>query len=199
MRHVARATERDGGAAVGLRSDGPHCAVALAVASAPLPEDHAPDPLREGAAPTDGGRLRAERLADLLGRPDAYGGMNVEFKLFVRLLVVEGGRMAGTWDEIGGKLATDGRNARSWAGKLQRSGKATVADKGRKWVEIVLEEPYLGVATAADRPELTAAARPAQEDDPDLVVLLRTYATAKATGSAMEVTTRRTFGDAKAR
>jgi hypothetical protein len=163
----------------------------LAVASVPLLKDHSPSLQGEG------GRSKAGRLAELLGRPDAYGGMNVEFKLFVRLLVVERGRMSGTWEEIGRKMATDGRNVRSWAGKLRRGGKITVTDCGRKRVEIVLEEPYLGVAAAEDKIATMPAERPLVEEDPELAALIGTYRTAKATGSAMEVTTRRVYGNGK--
>lgn len=67
--------------------------------------------------------------------------------LYLRLALIEGGKMTGTYDEFGQALATSGKTIRNWVKNLEASGIVQSVSKGHR-VSIELLGEHMAIAQA---------------------------------------------------
>jgi len=122
----------------------------------------------------------------------AFCEMNVEDKLFLKLLFIEAGTMVGTYRNIGRQLFTKEANVRNWAKKLESNSILTITPKSHDQFELRLNDKYQAMAkelvnerAGRDIPP----ASPVSNDnyDPELENIIAIYRTAKATGCSVRV------------
>ncbi|MEI6169058.1 MAG: hypothetical protein WCS52_17900 [bacterium] len=122
----------------------------------------------------------------------AFCEMNVENKLFLKLLLIEAGTMVGTYRNIGRQLFTKEPNVRNWARKLESNSILTITPKSHDQFELRLNEKYQAIAKElanerVGRVMLPASPAPANSEDPELDNIIAIYKTAKATGCSVRV------------
>lgn len=118
--------------------------------------------------------------------------MNVEDKLFLRLLLIEAGTMVGTYRNIGRQFFTKEANIRNWAKKLADKGILTIAPKSYDQVELRLNDRYQAVVKAMAKEGAQAIAQDSAPaipviNDPELDNIIAIYKTAKATGCSVHL------------
>ncbi len=128
---------------------------------------------------------KIDAIADILKRSEVLA-LNVEVHLFVHLMMA-GGCVTGTNDQIGEDCGTSGRNINGWLKKLHGGGMVAVKEMEHRQKTIELKEPYLSVAQMDDTPPLQRESQ--MPKDPELERIITAYNTAKQTGQEMVVNT----------
>lgn len=90
---------------------------------------------------------QASLLADVIEDEKLCEQIGAAWGLYFRLVLIEGGRMTGTYEEIGQAAGAVGRTARNWVARLRKAGIATVVRKGHQ-VCLELSERHMAVALA---------------------------------------------------
>ena len=85
----------------------------------------------------------------MIKEPQTLKDIGSAWVLYFRLVLVEGGNMVGTYDDIGLALGTNGKTVRNWVKSLERAGIIKCAMKGHQ-VSIDLIGKHLTIAQAPD-------------------------------------------------
>ncbi len=107
------------------------------------------------------GHSKAARLAEMMSKPETYEEIGSAWFLYLRLVLVEGGKMIGTYDDIGQGMGTVGKTIRNWVKTLEKAGIAKSETKGHH-VVIHLLGKHMEIAKAQEEviqvmsPDVTA-------------------------------------------
>lgn len=153
-----------------------------AVAAGPLQADG--DPRGDQR---DGVQTRSRALAGLLADPDARRAIGSAWPLYMLLVLGWGGTATGTREEIGARMAEDGRNVGNWVSTMERAGIATVERIGRR-MSVALAGEHMHVARMGDAVAVAKDGAPAESArGPRQLELLELMDKAKSLGGEAEV------------
>lgn len=111
--------------------------------------------------PAFSGQSKTARLAEMMNKPETYEQIGSAWFLYLRLVLVEGGKMVGTHEEIGRGMGTVGKTIRNWVKTLEKAGIVKSEAKGHQ-VVIHLLGKHMEIAKAQDEliqvmsPDVTA-------------------------------------------
>lgn len=108
------------------------------------------------------------------------------WRLWIRLILVEGGSMAGTQEELGQKLGVSGRTVNSWTSILEKAGVVEKKVKNKR-VEINLVGRHLEAATAPDTVAVGQAVETTAPESARLRALKKALEASEEGGSKLEV------------
>jgi len=94
-------------------------------------------------------RTKSAALAEVILQPAMMRKIGAAWPLYLRLVLVEEGRMIGDYRGVGQILGTPPSTAQKWIAALVESGIAEKRNKGRG-IEVVLREPHLAIARMPD-------------------------------------------------
>lgn len=86
-------------------------------------------------------------LIDIMHKHEVLDAIGPAWRLYLWLVLVEGGRVVGSYDEIAEKTGVNNRLIRNWAGRLEGKGITQNSSKGKR-VEISLLEPHKSISMA---------------------------------------------------
>ena len=90
---------------------------------------------------------KADLLARMMRDNKTLEQIGSAWTLYLRLALIEGGTMTGTYDEFGQALATSGKTIRNWVKNLEASGIVKLVSKGHR-VSIELLGDHMSIAQA---------------------------------------------------
>lgn len=90
---------------------------------------------------------KADLLARMMRDNRTLEQIGSAWTLYLRLALIEGGTMTGTYDEFGLVMATSGKTIRNWVKNLEASGIVKSVSKGHR-VSIELLGDHMAIAQA---------------------------------------------------
>ena len=141
-------------------------------------------------------RTKAAALAEVILQPAMLRKIGAAWPLYLRLVLVEEGRMIGDYRGVGQSLGTPPSTAQKWIAALVASGIAEKRNKGRG-IEIVLREPHLAIARIPD--EVTTVVQSVVEPRTDSVTqgVLKIMEGSRLAGGDMTITVTVANGSAR--
>jgi hypothetical protein len=95
------------------------------------------------------GQSKSERLAEMICDPEMFRIIGAAWPLYFRLALKEGGKMVGTYDDIGQPMDVSGKTARNWVKTLEKAKLVTSEMKGHQ-ISIELVGKHMEIAQAKD-------------------------------------------------
>jgi len=92
---------------------------------------------------------KAARMAEVMKQDGIVSAIGSAWPLYFHLILVEGGKMVGSYDEIGLSMGTVGKTVRNWVKALEKAGIASSETKGHQ-VRIRLLGEHMDAASAQD-------------------------------------------------
>lgn len=129
---------------------------------------------------------RLEAVRDLVADATVCEAVGAAWRLWLRLLLIEGGSMTGTREELGQKLGVSGRNVGNWVTALQNNGIVKVCKTGRK-MKVELADQHMSVALMPDIVTVDGGAKARPELDDHQRSVLRLMDDARAVGGKVEI------------
>ena len=129
-------------------------------------------------------RCRATLMADMLKEPAAMTDIGAGWFLYLRLVWVEGGRVVGTYDEIGQSMGAVGKTVRNWVDKLAERSVVKCERQGHR-VSVELLGKHMAMAKAPDHIVKTVAAE-TMPLSPRMKSAMKIVEAAEAAGSTIE-------------
>ena len=90
---------------------------------------------------------KADLLAKMMSDNKTLEQIGSAWTLYLRLALIEGGKMTGTYDEFGQALVISGKTIRNWVKNLEASGIVQSVSKGHR-VSIELLGDHMAIAQA---------------------------------------------------
>jgi hypothetical protein len=131
---------------------------------------------------------KTDLLAAIMGDPDIWKRIGSAWVLYLRLVLIEGGKMVATYEEIGRNMATSGKTVRNWVTSLEDAGIVKSATEGHH-ISVELLGRHMTVSQAPNsiahptKPETT----PAIPMTPRQLTALKILQTAESAGSSIEL------------
>jgi hypothetical protein len=129
-------------------------------------------------------RCRATLMAELLKEPAVLAEIGAGWLLFLRLVFVEGGRVVGTYDDIGQSMGIGGKTVRNWVKGLEERNVVKCERQGHR-VSVELLGKHMVIAQAPDHilQRVVAEATPLS---PRMKSAMKIVEAAEASGSTVE-------------
>ena len=123
-------------------------------------------------------------LMEIMHKHDTLDAIGPAWRLYLWLVLIEGGRVVGSYDEIAEKIGVNSRLIRNWSARLEEKGITQNNLKGKR-VEISLLEPHKSISMAPDciEKELPNSA----PTDDTIMGMLQMYEGAKKAKSNIEM------------
>ncbi len=90
---------------------------------------------------------KADQLADLMRNPETLDHIGAAWFLYLRLILIEGGTITGTYDQIGRDMAISGKTIRNWVSNLEKAGVVQSQSKGHR-ITIKLLGDHMTIANS---------------------------------------------------
>ena len=135
-------------------------------------------------AHADDTQCRATLMAELIKEPAVLAEIGAGWFLYLRLVMVENGRVVGTYDEIGRPMATGGKTVRNWVDKLEEHRVVKCERQGHR-VSVELLGKHMVIAKAPDHIVQTVAATTPLS--PRMKTAMKIVEAAEAAGSPIEL------------
>ena len=129
-------------------------------------------------------QCRATLMAELLKEPAVMAEIGAGWFLYLRLVLVEGGRVVGTYDEIGQSMGTVGKTVRNWVNGLEERSVVKCERQGHR-VSIELLGKHMVIAKAPDHIERSVVSETSLLS-PRMKTAMKIIAAAEASGSPIE-------------
>jgi len=131
---------------------------------------------------------KADLLARMMSDNKTLEQIGSAWTLYLRLALIEGGRMTGTYDDLGQVMATSGKTIRNWVKSLEASGIVQSESKGHR-VSIELLGDHMAIAQAPNsirQAEVEVKATEAKPMTPLELKALKFVHAAEETGAKLE-------------
>lgn len=92
---------------------------------------------------------KTELLANLFRKPEIYEQIGSAWFLYLKLTLIEEGKLTATYDQIGVDMATSGKTIRNWVGRLETAGIVKSVSKGHQ-VSIELLGEHMEIAQVSN-------------------------------------------------
>ena len=129
-------------------------------------------------------QCRATLMTKLLKEPAVLTEIGAGWLLFLRLVFVEGGRVVGTYDDIGQSMGTGGKTVRNWVKGLEERSVVKCERQGHR-VSLELLGKHMVMAKAPDY-VVQAATVEANLLSPRMKTAMKIIEAAEAAGSPIE-------------
>ena len=129
-------------------------------------------------------QCRATLMTKLLKEPAVLTEIGAGWLLFLHLVFVEGGRVVGTYDDIGQSMGTGGKTVRNWVKGLEERSVVKCERQGHR-VSLELLGRHMAIAKAPDHIVKTVAADTIPLS-PRMKTAMRIVEAAEAAGSTIE-------------
>ena len=129
-------------------------------------------------------RCRATLMADMFKEPAVMTEIGSGWFLYLRLVLVEGGRVVGSYDEIGQSMGTVGKTVRNWVNGLEERSVVKCERQGHR-VSVELLGKHMAIAKAPDH-IVQAVAAETTPLSPRMKTAMKIVEAAEAAGSPIE-------------
>ena len=129
-------------------------------------------------------QCRATLMAELIKEPAVLTEIGAGWLLYLRLVLVENGRVVGTYDEIGQSMGTGGKTVRNWVNGLEERS-VVKCERQRHRVSVELLGRHMAIAKAPDHTVQTVAAETIPLS-PRMKIAMKIVEAAEAAGAPIE-------------
>lgn len=129
-------------------------------------------------------KCRATLMAEVINEPAVLTEIGAAWLLYLRLVLVESGRVVGTYDEIGQPMGATGKTVRNWVNGLEKRGVVTCERLGHR-VSVELLGRHMTIAKAPDHIVKTIAAETIPLS-PRMMSAMKIMEVAESSGSPVE-------------